>query len=237
MGKMQRIAMITGANEGIGKEIARGLASAGFMVLLGSRDVAKGVAAAAELAADGICTPIKLDVTDQWSIDAASCEVDRQFGRLDVLVNNAGINIGYNKPGEESADSLRTVYDTNVFGVVRVINAFLPLLQRSHDARIVNITSLCGSLGDEDAWIGQPSMAYSSSKTALNAITMHYARDLKDTPIRVFGAAPGDVATDFNGFGGRRTAREGAAIAIRLAAEDHDMPSGGVFDDDRQLPW
>jgi NAD(P)-dependent dehydrogenase (short-subunit alcohol dehydrogenase family) len=235
--KMQRIDLVTGANKGIGKEIARGLARSGFFVFLGARDLERGAAAASNLSGDGQVEPLRLDVVDQWSIDGASCEIDKRFARLDVLVNNAGIAAGSTRASEESAESLRMVYDTNVFGVVRVINTFLPLLRRSDDGRIVNVTSLRGSLGDGGAWLGQPSMAYSSSKTALNAITMHYARDLKDTSIRVYGAAPGHVATDFNGFRGKRTPAEGAAIAVRLATEMHALPSGGVFDDDRQLPW
>jgi NAD(P)-dependent dehydrogenase (short-subunit alcohol dehydrogenase family) len=237
MGAMQRIALVTGANKGIGKEIARGLARAGLMVFIGSRDEGRGAAAAEELAADGDVRPLRLDVTDQWSIDGASCEIDRVCGRLDVLVNNAGINTGHNRASEETAEALRKVYETNVFGVVRVTQAFLPLLGKSGDGRIVNVSSLRGSLGDEGAWTGAPSMAYSSSKTALNAITMHYAHDLKDSTIRVFGAAPGHVATDFNQFRGKRTPAEGAAIAVKIAVEDHDLPSGGVFDDAGQLPW
>lgn len=234
---MQRIALVTGANRGIGKEIVRGLARAGLMVFLGSRDEQRGATAAEELADDGDVKPVRLDVTDQWSIDGASCEIERVGGRLDVLINNAGINAGYNHPSEETAEALRKIYETNVFGVVRVTQAFLPLLGKSPDGRIVNVSSLRGSIGDQGAWAGMPSMAYASSKTALNAITMHYARDLKDSTIRVFGAASGHVATDFNDFRGSRTPGEGAAIAVKLAVEDHDLCSGGIFDNAGQLPW
>jgi NAD(P)-dependent dehydrogenase (short-subunit alcohol dehydrogenase family) len=155
----------------------------------------------------------------------------------DVLVNNAGVATGYHKPSGETADDLRQVYETNVFAVVSVTNAFLPWLLKAPAARIVNVTSKRGSIGEEGAWAGQPSMAYSSSKTALNAITVHYARELADTAVKVNGAAPGHVATDFNGFRGTRTPEQGVAIALRLATLGEDGPTGGVFDDDGVLKW
>jgi NAD(P)-dependent dehydrogenase (short-subunit alcohol dehydrogenase family) len=126
---------------------------------------------------------------------------------------------------------------SNVFGVVRMINAFLPLLRRSPAGRIVNVTSKRGSIGEAGAWVGQPDMAYSSSKTALNALTVHYARELAGTPVKVSGAAPGHVATDFNGFRGTRTPEQGSAVAIRPATWPEDGPTGAVFEDDVQLAW
>jgi NAD(P)-dependent dehydrogenase (short-subunit alcohol dehydrogenase family) len=147
------------------------------------------------------------------------------------------VNVGYHKPSEETADEVRHVYETNVFAVVTVTNAFLPWLLKAHAGRIVNVTSKRGSIGEEGAWVGGPSMAYSSSKTALNAITVHYARELAGGPVKVNGAAPGHVATDFNGFRGTRTPEQGAAIAIRLATLGEDGPMGGVFDDDGALKW
>jgi NAD(P)-dependent dehydrogenase (short-subunit alcohol dehydrogenase family) len=232
-----RVAVVTGANKGIGKAIAAGLLRLGFVVYIGSRDPGRGEATARELAADGDARALKFDVTSPADVDASAARIREEFGHLDVLVNNAGVNVGYNKPTEETPDNLRYVYETNVFAVVRVINAFLPLLMAASAGRIVNVTSKRGSIGEPGAWVGQPSMAYSSSKTALNALTVHYARELQDTPIRVNGAAPGHVATDFNGFRGTRTPEEGAAVAVRLATLPAGGPTGAVFEDDTQLQW
>ncbi|WP_290059115.1 SDR family NAD(P)-dependent oxidoreductase [Amycolatopsis solani] len=223
-------ALVTGANKGIGKAIAAGLAGRGMTVYVGARDEAAGRAAAAEIGARFV----RLDVRSDEDVAAAVAEI----GELDVLVNNAGINTGgYGKPSEEPAAALREVYETNVFAVVRVTNAFLPLLRRSPAGRIVNVTSKRGSIGEAGAWVGQPSMPYSSSKTALNAITVHYARELTGTAIKVNGAAPGHVATDFNGFRGTRTPEEGAEVAIRLATVDENGPTGAVYEDERRLAW
>jgi NAD(P)-dependent dehydrogenase (short-subunit alcohol dehydrogenase family) len=167
--------------------------------------------------------------------------VESGAGRLDVLVNNAGIGYApgtrFRTPAQEIAEDMRTVYETNVFAVVRVTNAFMPLLLRSKAGRIVNVTSKRGSVGEEGAWVGRPLMTYSTSKTALNALTVHYARSLAETTIKVNGAAPGYVATDFNGFRGPRTPEQGAAVVIRLAQLGSDGPTGLVFEDDVQLKW
>ncbi|MDO8213059.1 SDR family NAD(P)-dependent oxidoreductase [Conexibacter sp. CPCC 206217] len=252
----QPVALVTGANKGIGKAIAQGLARTGMTVLLGSRDQARGAAAAAELTADArgatadddsrgaahrtagdvAVVPLQLDVTDQHSVDAAAAFVAERFGRLDVLVNNAGTAVR-TSAADATADDFRVVYETNVFGVVAVTHALLPLLLAARAPRIVNVSSLRGSLGDEGAFVGRPSMPYSSSKTALNAITVHYARDLASTAIKVNAAAPGHVATDFNGFRGVRTPEQGARIAIRLATLPDDGPTGGFFDDDGPVTW
>jgi len=239
-----RIALVTGANKGIGRAIAAGLAGRGWTVYLAARDAERGESAAAELRPTGDVRFLPLDVTSEADVEAAVKRVDRDFGRLDALVNNAGVSTLNRRPldhlptpTEETADDLRFVYEVNVFAVVRMINAFLPLLRRSAAGRIVNVTSKRGSLGEEGAWVGQPSMAYSSSKTALNAVTVHYARELAGTPIKVNGAAPGFVATDFNGFRGTRTPEEGAEVAIRLATLGPDGPTGAVFEDDTRLAW
>jgi NAD(P)-dependent dehydrogenase (short-subunit alcohol dehydrogenase family) len=237
----QRVALVTGANKGIGKAIAKGLAQEGFIVFLGARDSEKGHRAAIDLQEDGDVRCVALDVTDPASVTAAALEITTKTGRLDVLVNNAGIGAAagsrFKEPGEEIAENMRAVYETNVFAVVTVTNAFLPLLLQSDAGRIVNVTSKRGSIGEEGAWVGRPNMTYSSSKTALNAITVHYARSLADTHIKVNGAAPGHVATDFNGFRGTRTPEEGAAVALRLAQLPSDGPTGEVFEDDRRLAW
>jgi NAD(P)-dependent dehydrogenase (short-subunit alcohol dehydrogenase family) len=236
-----KIALVTGANKGIGKAIVKGLARDGYIVYLGARDEERGRAAVAELAGDGTVRFLQLDVTDSASVFVARQRTESEVGRLDVLVNNAGISSApgsrFRTPIEESAENIRAVYETNVFAVVTVTNAFIPLLLLSEAGRIVNVTSKRGSIGEEGAWVGRPYMAYSTSKTALNAVTVHYARSLVETAIKVNGAAPGHVATDFNGFRGTRTPEEGAAVAIRLAELDSDGPSGLVFEDEVQLVW
>lgn len=237
MTTQKTVALVTGANKGIGKAIARGLARQGITVMLGARDPERGKQAEQELAADGEVEFIRLDVLDEASINVAAHDILQKFGRLDVLVNNAGTNSGRFKPSQETAETLRQVYETNVFGVVAVTHAMLPLLRQSSAGRIVNVSSLRGSLSSPGAFTGQPSMSYSSSKTALNALTVHYARELAETNIKVNAAAPGFVATDFNNFAGKRTPDEGAAIAIRLATLDESGPTGGFFDDEGSLPW
>ncbi len=237
----KKVALVTGANKGIGKAIVQGLAREGLIVYLGARDADKGRAAATELQADGDVHAVQLDVTDSDSVRAAAETIEAAAGRLDVLVNNAGISSApgsrFRAPAEESAESMRIVYETNVFAVVRVTNAFIPLLLRSSAGRIINLTSKRGSIGEEGAWVGRPNMTYSTSKTALNAVTVHYARSLAETFIKVNGAAPGHVATEFNAFRGTRTPAQGAAVAIRLALLDSDGPTGLVFEDDMQLKW
>jgi len=239
-----RVALVTGANKGIGRAIVAGLASRDFTVYLAARDATRGESTAGDLRSTGDVRFMPLDVTSQADVDAAVKRADQDFGHLDVLVNNAGVSTLDHRPldhlptpTEETADDMRFVYEVNVFAVVRMINAFLPLLRRSPAGRIVNVTSKRGSLGEESAWVGQPSMVYSSSKTALNAVAVHFARELADTPIKVNGAAPGFVATDFNNFRGTRTPEEGAAVAIRLACLGPDGPTGEVFEDDTRLAW
>jgi len=237
-----KVALVTGGNKGIGIAIVRGLANKGFTVLLGARSLEAGQAAADTV--DGDVRPVVLDVTDQAQIDALAAKVDDEFGHLDVLVNNAGVNTftfhpmdHLPKPTEETVDDMKNVYEVNVFAVVRMMNAFLPLLNKAEAPRVVNVTSKRGSIGEEGAWVGQPSMVYSSSKTALNALTVHYAREFAHTKLKINGAAPGHVATDFNNFRGTRTPDEGAAVAVRLATLTADGPTGTVFEDDVQLTW
>ena len=236
-----KVALVTGANKGIGKAIVRGLARDGFTVYLGARDPEKGKMAAEELEAEGDVRFVPLDVTDAASMLCAREAIELETGRLDVLVNNAGIGAApgskFNQPAEEIAENMRAVYETNVFAVVSVTNVFVPLLLQSDAGRIVNVTSKRGSIGEEGAWVGRPNMTYSTSKTALNAITVHYARSLATTNIKVNGAAPGHVATDFNGFRGTRTPEHGAQVAIRLAQLSSDGPSGVVFEDESPLVW
>jgi NAD(P)-dependent dehydrogenase (short-subunit alcohol dehydrogenase family) len=237
------VALVTGGNKGIGRAIVTGLAHAGFTVLLGARNAERGQAAAAELSAEGNVRFVQLDVTAQRDVDAAAARIATEFGELDVLVNNAGIHApdrdetGFPSPSAESAEVVALVYETNVFAVIRMTNALLPLLRRAPAGRIVNVTSKRGSLGEPGAWEGQPQMSYSSSKTALNAITAHYARELAPTPIKINGAAPGHVATAFNNYRGKLTPEQGAEVVLWLATLGPDGPNGQVFENRTALAW
>jgi NAD(P)-dependent dehydrogenase (short-subunit alcohol dehydrogenase family) len=195
------VALVTGANKGIGREIARRLAAEGMTVYLGARDAELGRRTAAEL--DGDVRFLQLDVTSQEAVDAAVRTVDAEFGRLDVLVNNAGITNEWGTPVEEvSVAQLREVYEVNVFGPVAMTHACIPLLRRSANARVVNLSSPLGSLdliSDQAHPVsGVGMLAYSSSKAALNAITLLYGNALRKDGIRVNAANPGLVATDLN---------------------------------------
>ncbi len=238
------IALVTGANKGIGREIVAQLAALGMTVLLGARDQQRRDAAAAELrAAGGDVRPVALDVTDPDTVRAAASLIDQQFGRLDVLVNNAGISgsRGQSPTGAE-LDNVRAVFETNYFGVITVTNAMLPLLLRSSAPRIVNMSSGVGSLAgmsDPDGPLAgmPPSVAYVPSKTALNSLTVQYAKELRKDNVLVNAADPGYCATDLNAHSGYRTAAQGAAIAVRLATLGPDGPTGGFFNDDGPVPW
>ncbi|MFD0692189.1 SDR family oxidoreductase [Actinomadura fibrosa] len=236
------IALVTGANKGIGYEIAAGLGALGWTVGVGARDAERRDAAVAKLRAAGAdAFGVPLDVTDDASVAAAAELVEQRAGRLDVLVNNAGVTGGLpQEPTRVDPADVRTAVETNVIGVIRVTNAMLPLLRRSASPRIVNMSSTVGSLtrqSDPDAETGPISAAYSPSKTFLNAITVQYAKELRDTNILINAGCPGYCATDLNGFRGVRTPEQGAAIAIRLATLPDGGPTGGFFDDDGPIPW
>ncbi|GDY32097.1 SDR family oxidoreductase [Gandjariella thermophila] len=235
------VALVTGANKGIGKEIARGLGQLGITVLASARDETRGAAAVAELAGEGLDARfVRLDVTDERSVAEAAELISADFGRLDILVNNAGItNDLVTPPSETSLGDLRRVYETNVFGVVAVTNAMLPLLRNAPSARIVNVSSGLGSLARHTApgcTLGLY-FAYSTSKTALNAVTVQYARELRDAGIAVNACAPGLCATDLNGHMGDRTPAQGAKIAIELATAEPDGPTAGFFDENGPVSW
>ncbi|UQU66735.1 SDR family oxidoreductase [Couchioplanes caeruleus] len=236
------MALVTGANKGIGYEIAAGLGALGWQVGVGARDAERREAAVAKLRAGGAdAFGVPLDVTDAASVTAAARLIEDRAGRLDVLVNNAGITGG--RPQEPTLVDPATILaavDVNVFGVVRVTNAMLPLLRRSASPRIVNMSSTVGSLTRQltpGAQTGPIAAAYSPSKTFLNAVTVQYVKELRDTNILINLACPGYTATDLNGFSGVRTPEQGAAIAIRLATLPDDGPTGGFFDDDGEIPW
>jgi NAD(P)-dependent dehydrogenase (short-subunit alcohol dehydrogenase family) len=237
-----RTALVTGANKGIGYEIAAGLGARGWRVGVGARDDGRREAAVAALRAGGAdAFGVPLDVTDDASATAAVALVEERAGGLDVLVNNAGITGGVpQEPTTVDVATVRAVVETNVLGVIRVTNAVLPMLRRSASPRIVNMSSGVGSLTRQSADGGDTgpiAVAYAPSKTFLNAVTVQYAKELRDTAILVNAACPGFVATDLNGFRGVRTPQQGAAIAIRLATLPDDGPSGGFFEDAGVVPW
>ncbi|TCB96513.1 SDR family oxidoreductase [Micromonospora zingiberis] len=237
----QKTALVTGANKGLGYEIAAGLGALGYRVAVGARDRARGEAAVKSLHATGVdAFVVPLDVTS----DRSATEAAELIERLDVLVNNAGIS-GETGPGWTQdpttldLDVVRQVVDTNVYGVIRVTNAMLPSLRRSASPRIVNISSSVGSVtwqADPTIEIGPIMAAYSPTKSYLNAITVHYARQLAGTGILVNAACPGLVATDFTGFQGRPP-QQATATAIRLATLPDGGPTGSFFNDDGVIPW
>ncbi|GAA4212607.1 SDR family oxidoreductase [Actinocatenispora rupis] len=238
----QTIALVSGANKGIGYEIALGLGRLGWSVGVGARDGTRREAAVAKLRAEGVdAFGVPLDVTDDASVTAAAELIDGRAGHLDVLVNNAGVTGGMPQdPIGADLDTVRTAVETNVLGVIRLTNAMLPLLRRSGSPRIVNMSSTVGSLMRQStpgAQTGPISVAYAPSKTFLNAVTLQYAKQLSDTNILINAGCPGFCATDLNGFRGVRTPEQGAAIAIRLATLPDDGPTGGFFDDDGVVPW
>lgn len=238
-----RIALITGANKGIGFEIARQLGKQGVRVLLGARDPTLGEAAAATLKADGAdVQSIRIDLNNPATIEAAATFIDTGYGRLDILVNNAGItDRADGPPSRASIDAVRRVFETNLFGTLRVTQAMLPLLRKSSSARIVNLSSGLGSLthNSNPAWefAHVKPLGYNASKAALNMLTVQLAAELKDTGIKVNSADPGFTATDLNDHRGYQTVEQGAAAAIRLALLPDSGPTGGFFSADQAEPW
>jgi len=246
------VALVTGANKGIGFQIAKDLAARGFTVLVGSRNLESGERAAKSIAGDAFA--IQLDVTDEASIAAAAERIRNEFVRLDVLVNNAGISQVENKRGrtlEEMAksgrasvaslDEVRAVFETNVFGVIAVTQAMLPLLRKAPAGRIVNVSSASGSLtlnsDSKNPHRAMFGVTYSPSKTTLNAITVAFALELESTHIKVNAACPGFTATDLNNFEGTRTIQQAAREPVRLALLDANGPTGTFSNEDGPLPW
>ncbi|MFG3697628.1 SDR family oxidoreductase [Micromonospora sp. NPDC047620] len=228
------IALVTGANKGIGFATAWQLGARGMTVLVGARDAERGLAAERELRDGGVdARHVPLDVTDAESVARAAKLVDDEYGQLDVLINNAGIVLGDGQrglPSETTVATLRRVFETNVFGVVAVTNALLPLLRRATAARIVNVSSEVGSIttmtDPQGSFFALTGVPYPSSKAALNMTTAMYAKELRDTPIKVNAANPGYCATDLNGHGGFRTAEQGAEVSVHLATLPADGPTG-----------
>lgn len=245
----ERIALVTGGNRGIGLQIARDLAGQGLTVLIGSRDLANGEAAARDIG--GTARAIQLDVTDPASIAAAADRIAQDFGRLDVLMNNAGISrAGNGLPFAEAVkrnlitdapmEDIRAVYETNVFGVIAVTKAMLPLLKKSPAGRIV----MTGSSGASLTLNSNPDNPhrrmfgnYSASKTAEHAVMLAFALALEDTNIKVNAACPGFTSTALNNFNGTRSVEEGARAPVRLALVGADGPTGTFSDENGPVPW
>ncbi len=233
--------LITGANKGIGFETARQLGQRGFEVLLGSRNDQRGRKAESVLKIEGIAARfILLDVTKQDTIDAAKGLIEKEYGSLDVLINNAGISLEKGAlPSRLEPAVLKETFETNFFGLFAVTRAMIPLLKKSPAGRIVNISSSLGSLelNSRPESSSLLALAYNSSKTAVNALTVQFAREFKNTPLKFNAAAPGYTATDLNAFRGTRTVQQAAAVILRLATLDENGPTGGFFDDTGKVPW
>jgi len=246
------VALVTGANQGIGLQIAKDLVAHGFTVLVGSRNLERGEAAAREVGPEAHA--LQLDVTDQASITAAAEHIRKELGRLDVLINNAAISNTRKKPGQSvaeyaattrpsivSLDEMRAVWETNVFGVLAVTQAMLPLLREAQAARIVNVSSGVGSL----TAVADPafprralfSPVYPASKTALNAITLAFAIELEPAGIKVNAVSPGFTKTNLNAYEGTETVEEGAAEAVRVALLGPDGPTGTFTRTGGVIPW
>lgn len=240
----RKIALITGANKGIGLETARQLGEQGITVLVGARDEAKANQAAEELRKAGLdAHGIVLDVNNASSIQEAAARIERDYGRLDILVNNAGVMIDDRgkKPSEQSLEVWRTTFETNLFGLIATTQALLPLLRKSAAGRIVNLSSILGSI-TLHATPGSPIYdakwpAYNVSKSAVNAYTVQLAYELKDTPIKVNAAHPGWVKTDLGGEGATMEISDGAKTGVALATIGADGPNGAYMHMDETLPW
>jgi NAD(P)-dependent dehydrogenase (short-subunit alcohol dehydrogenase family) len=241
----KKVALVTGANKGIGLETARQLGKLGILVLIGSRDLAKGEAAAEELKKDGVdARAVKLDVDNSADYEAVKKLIEKDYGVLDILINNAGIMIDSRKGNETSKtsqDTLRKTFNTNFFAVVGLTQTLLPLLKKSLGGRIVNLSSILGSQ-TLHATPGSPiyeakTFAYDASKAALNSFTIHLAHELKDTKVKVNSAHPGWVKTEMGGEGAQLDVETGAKTSVELATLQDNGPNGGYFHLGKPLPW
>lgn len=240
---IKRQALVTGANKGIGLAIAKGLAEAGFFVWIGARDRSRGKQAVAQLRCAGLDAGLlEIDVAIEDSVYQAAAMLSEQIDALDILVNNAGIAVDMTKaPSEVRMQDMKAVYDVNLFGPVRVTQALLPLLKKADQARIVMMSSGVGSL----TLITDPTSIYStvnlldytSSKVALNAVTVSFAKELEPLGIKVNAVEPGHVRTDLNGNSGVLTPEEGATTVIKMALLGSDGPTAGFFGSHGRQPW
>lgn len=239
----RRITLVTGANKGIGLEVARQLGKTGHHILLGARDEARGLAAAKTLQDEGIDVRfVAVDLSDSASLAAVAADIAAHEGRIDILINNAGIALqGDGLPGSTDLDIVRRTFDTNFFGTIAVTQALLPLVKKSRAGRIVNVSSGLGSitLNADPNWdyAAVKLIGYNGSKAALNLFTVLLAAELKDTGIKVNAVNPGYTATDLNGNSGHQTVAEGAAEIVRIAQMDDDGPTGGFTSTEGVEPW
>jgi NAD(P)-dependent dehydrogenase (short-subunit alcohol dehydrogenase family) len=245
MGEQTKVALISGANKGIGLETARQLGKQGITILIGARDLAKGEAAATQLNKEGIdAHAVKLDVLNDADVKAVAAKIEKDYGKLDILVNNAGVSFegfGPNVTSTTPLDLLRKTLDTNFFAVVSVTQTLLPLVKKSTAGRIVNVSSILGSLtlqGTEGSPIyDAKAFAYDTSKAALNSFTIHLAHELKGTKIKVNSAHPGWVKTDMGTDAAPMEIVDGAKTEVALATLPDNGPTGGYFHLGETLPW
>jgi NAD(P)-dependent dehydrogenase (short-subunit alcohol dehydrogenase family) len=239
----RRIALVTGANKGIGLEIARQLAQADIHTIIAARSPERGAAAVQDLTSQGLnVTYVQLDTGDEASVEAAAATISDEHGRLDILVNNAGIaNWADGLPSRASLVAVREVLETNFVGTLAVTQAMLPLLRKSAAGRIVNVSSALGSLtvnGDPTSpFYDAKLIGYNASKAALNMLTVQLNAELQDAPIIVNSVSPGFAKTDLTGGAGNLTPAEAATTPVRFALLDDDAVSGGFFDADGETPW
>ncbi|HTH95668.1 MAG TPA: SDR family oxidoreductase [Rhodocyclaceae bacterium] len=241
------VAFVTGGNRGLGLETARGLGKLGITVVIGVRDLAKGEAAVAELKKEGIDTveAVRFDATNAVTHREVFGYLERKYGKLDILVNNAGValvsDFFVNDSETVSQDLLKQTFDTNFFSVIALTQTLLPLIKKAPAGRIVNLSSILGSLGvhsqPESPIAPAKELAYNASKTALNAFTVHLADALKDTPIKVNSAHPGWVKTDMGGEQAPMEIEDGGKTSVQLATLPANGPTGGFFHMGEPLPW
>ena len=240
---MPKVALVTGANKGIGFEVARRLAGSGLIVLVGARNAELGHEAVAKMKSERLGAGfVELDLLREETIEAASVLIEKDFRRLDILINNAGIaDPSDGLPSTASFAAVRRTLETNFLGTLAVTQVLLPLLKKAEAGRIVNVSSSLGSLTHQGnpAWSSATTkfIGYSASKAALNMLTVHLAYELRDTAIKVNSANPGYTATDLNQHRGHQTVAEGAEEILRLALLPPDGPSGGFFEKTGPEPW
>jgi NAD(P)-dependent dehydrogenase (short-subunit alcohol dehydrogenase family) len=241
-----KVALVTGANKGLGFEMSRQLAQQGLTVIIAARKLEAAVAAATKLKNEGLkAEAILLDINDSIQIQSAVQEIKNRFGKLDVLINNAGVMLdgewAISNASSVSVDMIRKTFDTNFFALVEVTQAMLPLILKSQSGRIVNMASIEGSLtlhADPSSFIyDSKPFAYDASKAAVNSFTVHLAHELRNTPVKVNSAHPGWVKTELGGDGAMMDITEGAKTGVQLATLSDDGASGGFFHLGQPVPW